>query len=217
MTPWKGTGVLSAGSDQDAHDARTRSNATPAKAGNDECTCSMPKITSQVELAEPSAHGRERRSFHAHRPDVLHTDGHAQADVWDHGTRGPRSSDSLHNHGRMLNHGTLFRDRIFDDEDWSAYASYKRYILEPGKLCAFPVHHQCLVTAHSLCFNEMSSTSHRLITDTRCAHMCNRLQPMFRLPDGVCLAFSTRSVSLCLCLQARHVHNIHPLHAGSRS
>ena len=57
-------------------------------------------------------------------------------------------------------------------------------------LLNLPVHHQCLVTVNSLCFNAMSSTSHHLNADTRCARKCNLLRPMFQFLNGMCLAFS---------------------------
>ena len=52
----------------------------------------------------------------------------------DPGVLAPRASDRMLQRYRLLDHQTLFRDRIFDDSDWAYHSSSWRYILEPKVL-----------------------------------------------------------------------------------
>ena len=162
MPPWKGDSVTSPPARPDAQQASGHGAKTcegPSTAAHARIA-SMPTIASQVELADASGHPHGARRLFAPRPDPLHKDGsHAPGS----------SSASIESHGRMLHHGTLFRDRIFDDDDWSAYASYKRYLLEPGKLCASASVLNALEWMHVICGMCTHFASAPLSSRSRCA------------------------------------------------
>jgi hypothetical protein len=40
---------------------------------------------------------------------------------------------------RLLDHQTLYQDRIFNADDWAAHVSHARYMFEPLVMCALPM------------------------------------------------------------------------------